>query len=258
MNPIIIIAGTSDARFLIERITSRGIAVVATTATGFGAGLLKLVKGVSIREGRMDSAGIVDLISQTGASGLIDASHPYAVEVSANAIEACKTAGIKYLRYERAETIYRGANFIEASSYEDAAQKANAVDGNIFLTTGSKSLEVFIENTCDYKKRLFARVLSDSTVIAKCEALGLTAANIFAARGPFSEEMNVQMLLHCKAAVMVTKNSGEEGGMPEKMLAAKRLGIPVVVIKRPDIDYPNMTGSFVAVVEFAISAAEGG
>lgn len=61
--------------------------------------------------------------------------------------------------------------------------------------------------------------------------------------GPFSKEMNYCMLKDFDADVLVTEDSGNTGGIIEKFEAANMLGIPVILIKRPKIDYPNVVTS---------------
>ena len=89
----------------------------------------------------------------------------------------------------------------------------------IFLTTGSKTLDRFTE-LLDRGKHLIVRVLPKSEILKKCEGIGLSPENIIAMKGPFSSEMNYQMFKDYKADVVVTKDSGIIGGVPEKIEAA--------------------------------------
>jgi len=76
-----------------------------------------------------------------------------------------------------------------------------------------------------------------SKVLLLCEELGLNPDNIIAMKGPFSEEMNRAMFAMQDVSVVVTKDSGGAGGTLDKIRAAKAAGIPVIVVKRPTIDY---------------------
>jgi len=250
MADVIVVAGTLDARHIIGELAKLNIKVCATVATSFGNELLQQYKGVEVFAGRLTSDGMADLIRRTNVRCMVDASHPFAREASINAMAACEQTGIKYLRFERNETRIEGINIISVESFEEAAMEADKFRGNIFLTTGSNSLEVFVKRIHDYKNRLFVRVLPESSVLSKCEGLGLTAKNIIAAKGPFSIEMNEQMLKHCNASVMVTKDSGEAGGTPEKVEAAVKLGIPVILVERPEIRYTDKVSDIEEVVSF--------
>ena len=110
----------------------------------------------------------------------------------------------------------------------------------------------------DFKGRIFARVLPDSKVIEKCERLGLDAGSIIAVKGPFSEAMNIEMLKHCNVSVMVTKDSGNAGGNDEKINAALKMSIPVIMVERPDIYYGRTASALEEVRAFGESIAERG
>ena len=80
--------------------------------------------------------------------------------------------------------------------------------------------------------------------------MGLTPKQIVAMQGPFSTELNVELFKHAGAEVLVTKNSGKIGGADTKLAAAKILNLPVVMIDRPKIFYPNVAKTFDEVLKF--------
>ena len=122
---------------------------------------------------------------------------------------------------------------VEVKSVEEAYQKANELGSNIFLGTGSKTIGEFVKNLKN--KNIVARVLPTSDVIKMCEEVGLNADNIIAMKGPFSEAINEQMYKHYDIDLVITKESGIEGGFLEKVNAAKNLNIPVVVRVREKV-----------------------
>ncbi len=234
---VLVIGGTVDARNIIERLIKYDVKITATVATEFGGTLLKKYKSINVREGRLRDDDMVELIGDIGTDCLIDASHPFAKNVSLDAVKACEKAGIPYLRYERPETnIDDDVGIIRVRDFEEAVDKLKSIEGKVLLAIGSNNLDVFTKLP-EYKNRLFVRVLPDSRVLAKCEGIGFNAENIIAAKGPFSESMNIEVLKHCGASVMVTKDSGKAGGSIEKISAAKRLGILVIMIERPHVEY---------------------
>jgi len=247
---VLVIAGTADARQIISELAKLNLRVVATVTSSFGSELMDGCQNVEVCEGKLGAEEMASLIKETGVSCLVDASHPYAREASINAIDACQKSKVEYLRFERPETNSGYEGIIRVKSFEEAAEKLENFDGNILLTVGSNNIKLFTQKVSDYRRRLFARVLPQSSVLAKCEEAGLTANNIIAVKGPFSVEMNVEMLKHCQAVVIVTKDSGSTGGTDEKFEAAKRLGIPVILVERPEVDYVNIASSIEAVVEF--------
>nr|WP_244262781.1 precorrin-6A reductase [Thermoanaerobacter siderophilus] len=165
---------------------------------------------------------------------VVDATHLFAKDISINAINAYNKTGIKYIRYERKNLYYYNAIVVE--SFEEAAEECKKY-GSIFLTVGSKNLEKF-RVLWEIGKKVTARVLPLSSVIKKCEDLGLKPKDIIAMEGPFTKELNYQMFKERNAEVVVAKESGIVEGVLEKFEAAKMLGIPVILIKRPDINYP--------------------
>lgn len=251
MAEIVVIAGTSDGRRLIAKLLKQGFKVTATVTTAYGKGLLGEDKGLKIRQGELDRQAMADFLLEEKPKLLIDASHPFAAAASANAQAACQEMMIPYLRLERKETIINSApNLILAASFEEAAQRLISLQGNIFLTIGSKNLRIFTDKIPDFEKRLFVRVLPQAAVLAKCEALGLTSFNLIAAQGPFSVEMNKAMLRHFQAAIMVAKESGPEGGTPAKIEACRQLGIPLLLIGRPPAAYDRKFSSPEALFDF--------
>ncbi len=232
------IAGTKDARALLKELANLNLKLLATVTTGYGNALLKDLPGISVVEGMLDTSGMVRLILLHRIRCVIDASHPFAREASINAMGACQKTDTLYIRFERSSIHFQGEEILKVKTFEEAAETAKKIEGNIFLTIGSNFLHVFAAQI--ETGRLYVRVLPDSRMIARCEEAGLGAGNILALKGPFSEKMNIEMMRHCQAAVMVTKESGEVGGTIEKLNAARKLGIPVILIERPQIHYPEV------------------
>ena len=78
----------------------------------------------------------------------------------------------------------------------------------------------------------------------------MTPKEIVALQGPFSEELNIALYRQYGAEVVVTKNSGEIGGTDTKLTAARKLGLPVVMIDRPKLDYDVIAYTFEEVLDF--------
>jgi len=247
---IMVIGGTLDSHQIIDELLNKKIEVIATVATTYGESLLQEKPGLRVFHGRMDGEQMEEFITVNGINCTVDASHPFAANVSINAIQASSNVGIPYVRFERESHAAEYSDVLMADSSEEAAVIAAGFDGNIFLTTGSNNLEDFVKNIADFRVRLFVRVLPMSSVIQKCEKLGLSADNIIAMKGPFSKELNKEMMRQCKAAIMVTKESGDAGGVSEKLLSARELGITTVMIKRPKIQYENLFNSIAGMIEY--------
>ena len=245
---IFLIAGTQDGRKLAEILLSRGFEVTASVVSDYGRKLLETCAGIKINDKPLDKGELEKILRQENFNFLVDASHPYAKNISANAVAATEAAQIVYVRYERAEIFFDYEKIFPVESYEAAALKAAQLGKNIYLTTGSRSLKIFVDRLKDCN--LTVRILPTAEVLNQCEALGLTPKQIVAMQGPFSTELNIELFKHAGAEVVVTKNSGRIGGTDTKLEAAKFLSLPVVMINRPKIFYPNLAATFDDVLKF--------
>lgn len=286
---VLVFAGTIDARRIIKELSDKQIKVMATVVSKFGNELLRESKcsnklyetnnvlestnlcvendvvdstdqveigSMDVNVGRLDCEQIVELITNCKAKCVLDASHPFANVVSENAIKACKRTGIIYIRFERQKTEFDGAKIIRVNDFEEAADVLKDMEGNIFLSTGSNHIKEFTGKIQNFKQQLYIRVLPEASVLMKCEEEGLSAKNIIAMMGPFSEEMNIAQLKHCNAKALVTKDSGAAGGVNEKISAAAKLGIDVVLINRPNVNYENVVRTIDDAVESCIKTVK--
>ena len=245
---IFLIAGTEDGRHLAKILLDAGHQVTASVVSDYGRKLLEQYKNLEVSEGKLNAEDLANVLRAGDFEILIDASHPYAENVSANAIAACENSAVNYLRYERAEVPLDYEKIFRVESYEDAAKKSSALGKNIFLTTGSRNLKKFLQSDAVKNCNVTVRILPTAEVLRECENLGLSPKQIIALQGKFSVELNVELFKHAQAEVIVTKNSGTVGGADTKIAAAKILNLPVVVIDRPKIFYPNLAKTFEEVI----------
>lgn len=235
LNRVLIFAGTTEGRTLSEYLSENRIEHMVCVATEYGEEVLNASPYMTIHQGRMD-VGEMEKLMQTGSfAAVVDATHPYAVEVTANIRKASQEAQLPYLRLKRClDTETEGSVFYFHSNEEcvDALEKT---EGNILLTTGSKELATYCSHPL-VKERLYVRVLPGMESISICTELGIKGKQMIAMQGPFSTEMNEAILHQFEIACMVTKKSGRQGGYPEKLEAAKRAGIPVYVIEPSDTE----------------------
>lgn len=240
---IFVIAGTEDGRKLAKFLSDRKFQVTASVVSEYGKKILERYENISINDKKLDAEELEKILREGDFKILVDASHPYAENVSQNAIAACENLNILYIRYERPEVELTYKKIYRVESYEQAAEISASLGKNIFLTTGSRNLKKFL--SCDAVKNctVTARILPTSEVLAECEKF-LSPKNIIAIQGKFSVELNAELFKHAGAEVIVTKNSGEIGGADTKILAAEKLNLPVVMIDRPKIFYPRVAKNF--------------
>ncbi len=200
---ILVFAGTSEARSLCQKACALGFDVTASVATEYGKELiaedfsfragssLSVGGALSVIQGRLDAPLMKNLVC--GFDAVVDATHPYAVEVTKNIKIACDAAGKPYFRLlrnvssfpfspdfnsnfkdldffiEEFDSIEKIADFIFAE--DEKLSRENKPLPSVFLSTGSKELSPFLRLK-DYKKRVFVRVLPSIESIKKCEECG--------------------------------------------------------------------------------------
>ena len=231
MCKICIFAGTTEARRLVELLSTQPVSVTACVATEYGETLLPEGGNVTVRSGRIPVDGIIQMLSDTKFDLVIDATHPYAVSITESVARACAETGTEYLRLLREESD-KVSDFTCVLNAEAAALFLSKTDGNILLTTGSKDLKTY-SKVKDFTDRAYARVLPLDASLALCREAGVQPSHILAMQGPFSEEMDTAMLRAVSAKWLVTKDGGEAGGFAAKVAAARKAGANVLVIGRP-------------------------
>ena len=230
MYKVIVFAGTTEGYEISRFLSENQLPVLACVATEYGSKSLQENSCLHVQAGRLDEQQMRDLFFREKPELVLDATHPYAAEVTQNIRKACEETGVSYTRILRTGSEQQNAVYVRDA--KEAAEYLEGTEGNVLLTTGSKELAVFT-SVSDYNKRLFARVLSLPSVIESCQALGFEGRNLIAMQGPFSKELNQAMLEQYQCRYLVTKDSGKAGGFLEKIQAAEALGVTAVIIGRP-------------------------
>ena len=230
MYKAIVFAGTTEGYEISRFLAANKVPVLACVATSYGSRSLVENEFLKIRAERLDAEQMQELFTKEMPELVLDATHPYAAEVTVNICKACKNAEISYIRVIREESNHKEAIYVENT--QAAVEYLKETTGNVLLTTGSKELSAYAEIP-GYQDRLFARVLSIQSVIDTCHSLGFEGKNLIAMQGPFSKELNAAMLRQYDCRYLVTKDSGKAGGFEEKMEAAVECGVVPVIIGRP-------------------------
>ncbi len=169
--------------------------------------------------------GLVDYLTFERISHVIDATHPFAADMSRNAIRAGAQAGVPVLGYERAPwRAKEGDHWTHVADMDAACQALPDRGARVFLAIGKQQLAGFAtkpEN--QYLLRL---------VDAPEGALPLPDAEVILARGPFDAEGDLELLRRHRITHVVAKNAGGAGA-EAKLIAARRLGLPVIMVERP-------------------------
>lgn len=231
MEKVIVFAGTTEGYELCRFLSEHRISVYACAATEYGGKALTETPYLHIHTGRLSREEMEAFFLKEEPNFVLDATHPYAAEVTDNIKSACEKTGFFYQRVLR-EQGRQAEKAVYVESTEAAAEFLNTTEGNVLLTTGSKELKKFL-GVKDYKERLYARVLSLPSVMEECSAAGFEGKHLIGMQGPFSRELNEAMLRQFHCRYLVTKDSGKAGGFQEKIDAAFSCGAIPVIIGRP-------------------------
>ena len=227
---IAIFGGTTEGREIAEWLAGKGVSTLLCVATAYGGGIVRDMPHLTVNIERLDGPGMEALLLWHGCRLVLDATHPYAVEVTANVKAACEKQELEYVRVVREE--FEDGDVVLADSAAHAAELLNQSGEKALLTVGSKELAEF-RSVRDFRNRLFARVLPSADVLYKCEALGFSGAQLISMQGPFTLEMNIAMIRMLGVDTIVTKDSGNAGGFMDKLEACRETGIKMMLIQRP-------------------------
>ena len=264
---ILIFGGTTEGRVLSKKLAEKKKAedsITVCVASDYGEKMMNNIP-VNIHVGRLDKDQMIQFIEDGNYETIIDATHPFATEVTENIKASCKECDRRYIRLKRDEEKVSGQesdNILYCNSCIDAAEKLEAltrdssdvgnscdvgnklrmltkdsIDAeekrkNVLLTTGSKELQCFVDSV-DVKK-LYVRVIPSDESINKALSSGISEDHIIAMMGPFSEETNIEHIQKYEIKYLVTKESELGSGFHNKISAASKEGVTVLVIRRPD------------------------
>ena len=227
----LVFAGTTEGYAISRFLSENQVSVCACVATDYGSKSLRENEYLKIHAGRLMEDQMEDFLSELSPELVLDATHPYAAQVTVNIRKACEKTGFPYVRVLR-ENGAREQSAVYVKDTEEAASYLAQTEGNILLTTGSKELRKFTAIP-DYRNRLYARVLSLASVMESCAQLGLEGRHVIGMQGPFSKELDIAMLRQYDCRYLVTKDTGKAGGFQEKIDAALECGVIPVIIGRP-------------------------
>ncbi len=226
------LGGISEALELAAGLSEKGFEVLVSRATRI-VQIEPVLSGVSYRHGRLDKDGLVQLAGKENIVAMIDCTHPYASEISWNGFRAAQDLGLPFFVYDRPGLDPAYPGILRARDHFHAADLAFNGKGVVFLSIGSKNIQIYSKRAGQRISSLAARVLPGQEILHGCLDAGLCFSMIIQARGSFSVEENLTHLKMVKAECLVTKDSGFAGGVPAKFEAASQLGIRVIVVERP-------------------------
>ncbi|HEX4569252.1 MAG TPA: cobalt-precorrin-6A reductase [Dongiaceae bacterium] len=236
---LLILGGTAEARQLADTLAAQpGLCIITSLA---GRTVEPRRPAGDLRTGGFGgAAGLADYLRRMQVDLVIDATHPYAAAISRHAVEACRSAARPLLRLERgpwrAETSDR---WVEVDSLLAAARAAPSLGRRALLTVGIKELSAF----AGIPDLWFLVRL----VEMPAEPLPLLDHEIVLGRGPFAAAAERDLLHGRGIEFVIAKNSGGAATYG-KIVAARELGLPVVLLRRPELPAAETAGTIEQVV----------
>jgi precorrin-6A/cobalt-precorrin-6A reductase len=223
MTRILLLGGTTEANLMAQAIAKAGLAGVYSYA---GRTEAPMGQPIHMRVGGFGGVeGLRAYLEAEGISHVIDATHPFAAQMSTNAVVACEATDTPLIALERAPwTPGEGDRWTHVPDIEAAVAALDGPSRRVFLAIGRQHIDAFAAQPQHaYLLRL---------VDAPTGPLPLPQAEVVVARGPFDLASDTALMQAHRTEVIVAKNAGGKGAVA-KIAAARALGLPVVMIDRP-------------------------
>jgi precorrin-6A/cobalt-precorrin-6A reductase len=223
MTRAIILGGTGNANELAAALVRANIDAIYSYA---GRTQIPLPHVLPTRTGGFGGAeGLADFIREAEITHVVDATHPFAAEMSRNAAIACAATGVPLLALERAPwTKTPDDRWIEVEDIAAAVAALPDMRARVFLAIGRQHIAPFAQKPQHAYTLRF--------VDAPDGALPLPGAEVIVSRGPFTYEGDLALMRERGIAWLVARNAGGDGARA-KIDAARALGLPVIMIARP-------------------------
>lgn len=250
-----LIGGTQESVQLAGVIAHANLPCTISVTTESARSLYPTAPALRVRVGRLTPAKLQEFLHEQQIVAVLDASHPYAVEISKSAIAAARERQIPYLRYERptVDTQLWAASVIQLDSFDTLLTGNYLHSSRVLLTVGYKPLHLF--QSWQDRSTLFARILPSAIALEAAFGAGFTQDRLICLRPPVWADLERALWQQWEISLVVTKASGTPGGEDVKRTVAAELGIPLVVITRPSVEYPQQTSDLLVALEFCRQSA---
>ena len=249
-----LIGGTSESAELAIALTQQLLPYTVTVTTESARKLYP--PGAKVRIGKMTLGAIAAFVQQQQIACILDASHPFACEISGQAIAFTQqSAHVPYLRYERA-AILDSRLVTTVGSIDELLASDLLEHQRVLFTIGCRDLYRF--STLRQTSQLFARILPSADAIAQATSAGFCPQEIIALRPPVSAALEKALWQQWSITRVVAKASGRPGGEAIKRQVASEIGSEIsselstrlILITRPTVSYPQQTNSVPAAIQF--------
>ena len=251
---ILLLGGTKDSINIIEHINKNYDAyILTTTTTEYGSKLAKEGGSDATISKPLLKDEIINIIETEGYDILIDATHPFAEHITQTSLSIANELKIPYIRFERPATNLKNidtSHIHYVNSFDEAGIliKNEFDKGNILHFAGANTMDSIIKYID--VSRFYPRILKVKKSLEKCEKIGINPNHIIPMTGAASLKENIELIDNYEAKIMITKESGEIGGVIEKIQAANEKNIDIIMVKRPVIKNLNKENIVSNITEF--------
>lgn len=240
---VFLLGGTKESVEIIKYLKKNyNSFVLTTTTTTYGAKLAKKAGSDKTTAKPLLKNEIINIIKNSNFNIIIDATHPFATHITKTVIEVSKTCKIPYIRFERPTlnlNKINNSNIYPVKSFEDAGKliekKFNQF--NILHFAGANTMKHILKYVSSEK--FYPRILKIKSSLKKCEELKINKNHIIPMKGSSTVEENIKLIEKINNGLIITKESGEIGGIDAKIKAANKKNIPIIIIERPKIEQLN-------------------
>ena len=246
------ILGTCEGKKILSLINKYTDEIAVSTATSYGGQLLEEYKIKDLNTKPLNKDQMTEWIKKNKVDILVDGSHPYAQEVTKNAMECARELNIKYVRYERPGALEQisGDDIVRVKDYDEAIKYIKTLNGNVLNTTGGNNVTKFINIDFDY--RVIHRILPSPDVLNKIVDAGIKIRDIIAIQGPITYDLEKAFIKQFDIKAILTKDSGIQGGVLNKFKAARDSNIKTIVIEKTKFDYELEFNDEESLVDFLV------
>jgi precorrin-6A/cobalt-precorrin-6A reductase len=240
MPRVLLLGGTTEAAAAAQALAAAGVDAVYSYAGRTGS---PQPQPLPVRVGGFGGAdGLARYLQAEAISHVIDATHPFAATISANAVKACAMAGVALVALERAPwQAGAGDHWTHVPDLAGAVAALGDSPQRVFLAIGRQTLAAFAGAP---QHHYLLRLVDPPDA-----PLPLPRTEVILARGPFDVAGDRALMVAHRTQVIVAKNAGGSGASA-KLTAARDLGLPVILIDRPEVPHRQVLQSVAAVMDW--------
>ncbi|APG46216.1 cobalt-precorrin-6A reductase [Phaeobacter porticola] len=238
MTRILLLGGTTEASTLAKTLAEAGADAVFSYA---GRTAKPVSQPLPTRIGGFGGVeGLSEYLKAESITHVVDATHPFAAQMSTNAVHACEATDVKLCAFERpAWQAGEGDAWVHAGTIDEAVNALPDAAARVFLAIGKQNLTQFAAKP---QHHYLLRLVDEPDA-----PLPLPRTTVETARGPFDVQGDTALMQRHGITHIVAKNAGGAGAAA-KLIAARDLALPVILIGRPQVPARPIKGSVAEVM----------